>query len=112
LREISFVKRKKPMKIPKTTKRYCPYCKKRTDQKVKTASTGKASTQKRGAKQRALLRGLNRGIGNKGRYSRLKNQAKGKTKTTKKTNLVYTCNECGKGKSQKKGKRSGKIIFE
>jgi len=54
------------MKMPKTVKRYCPYCKKRTEQKVKEQSSGKASTLKKGAKQRARLRGLNRGIGNKG----------------------------------------------
>ena len=98
--------------MPKTVKRYCPYCKKRTEQKVKEQSSGKASTLKKGAKQRARLRGLNRGIGNKGRYSRLKNQAKGRRKTTKKTAIVYTCKVCGKGKDQKKGKRTGKLLIE
>jgi large subunit ribosomal protein L44e len=100
------------MKRPKKTKRYCPYCKKRTEQKVKEQSNGKASTLKRGSKQRAKLRGLNRGIGNKGRYSRMKNQAKGQRKTTKKTAIVYTCTECGKAKDQKKGKRTGKLVLE
>jgi large subunit ribosomal protein L44e len=100
------------MKIPKTTKRYCPFCKKKTEQKVKTQSTGKASTLKRGAKQRARLRGLFRGIGNKGRFSRMKNQAKGKRKTTKKTAIVYTCSECKKSKDQKSGKRTSKLIIE
>jgi ribosomal protein L44E len=100
------------MKIPKTTKRYCPYCKQKTEQKVKQQSTGKPSTLKRGAKQRAKLRGLNRGIGNQGRFSRMKNQAKGQRKTTKKTALVYTCTVCGKGKDQKKGKRTSKAVIE
>ena len=100
------------MKLPKVQKRYCPICKVRTEQKVKEQSTGTASTLKRGAKQRARLRGLNRGIGNQGRFSRMKNQAKGKRKTTKKTALVYTCTVCGKGKDQKKGKRTGKLILE
>jgi large subunit ribosomal protein L44e len=100
------------MKIPKKTKRYCPACKKRTEQKVKTQSTGKASTLKRGAKQRARLRGRNRGIGNQGRFSRMKNQAKGRRKTTKKTNIVYVCSECGKAKDQKKGKRTSKLVIE
>ena len=100
------------MKKPKKVQRYCPSCKKKTEQKVKTQSTGKASTLKRGAKQRAELRGLNRGIGNKGRYSRMKNQAKGQRKTTKKTALVYTCTVCNKSKDQKKGKRTGKLILE
>jgi ribosomal protein L44E len=100
------------MKRPKATKRYCPYCKKRTEQKVKEPSKGKASTLKRGGKARIRLRGLWRGIGNKGRYSRLKNQQKGKRKTTKKTNIMYTCNVCKKSKYQKKGKRTGKLQIE
>jgi large subunit ribosomal protein L44e len=100
------------MKKPKKTNRYCPYCKKRTEQKIKEQSKGKPSTLKRGAKQRVQLRGLNRGIGNKGRFSRLKNQAKGKRKTTKKTAIIYVCSECRKSKDQKKGKRTSKLIIE
>ena len=84
----------------------------KTEQKIKEQSSGRPSTLKRGSKQRARLRGLNRGIGNKGRFSRLKNQAKGRRKTTKKTALVYTCTVCGKSKDQKKGKRTSKLILE
>ena len=100
------------MKMPKKLNRYCPNCKKKTEQKVKQQSTGKASTLKRGSKQRAKLRGLNRGIGNLGRFSRMKNQAKGQRKTTKKTAIVYTCTVCKKGKDQKKGKRTSKLVLE
>ncbi|MFH0711567.1 MAG: 50S ribosomal protein L44e [archaeon] len=100
------------MKIPKTTNRYCPYCKKKTPQKIKEPSKGKASSMKRGSKIRMKLRGLWRGIGNQGKYSRMKNQAKQKRKTTKKTNLMYTCSVCGKSKYQKKGKRTSKVIIE
>lgn len=100
------------MKIPKKVTRYCPYCKKRTEQKVKEPSKGKASAMKRGGKARIRLRGLWRGIGNKGRYSRMKNQQKSKRKTTKKTNLLYTCTVCGKSKNQKKGKRASKVMIE
>jgi len=100
------------MKIPKTTNRYCPYCKKKTPQKVKEPSKGKASSMKRGNKIRMKLRGLWRGIGNQGKYSRMKNQAKQKRKTTKKTNFMYTCTVCNKSKYQKKGKRASKIIIE
>jgi large subunit ribosomal protein L44e len=100
------------MKKPKTTKRYCPYCRKRTEQKLKEPSKGKPRPLKRGGKVRIQLRGLWRGLGNQGRYSRLKNQQKGKTKTTKKTNIVYTCTECKKSKYQKKGKRTGRIQIE
>ena len=102
------------MKIPKKTNRYCPYCKKKTEQKVKLIGTGgKRGTLTRGSKARAKARGLNRGIGNKGRYSKpAVSKFKRKSKTTKKTNIMYTCKECGKSKYQKKGKRAGKQIQE
>jgi large subunit ribosomal protein L44e len=102
------------MKIPKTTKRYCPYCKKKTEQKIKLVSTGaKRGALKRGSKQRARLRGRNRGIGNLGRWSKpAVSKFKRKAKTTKKTNIMYTCATCGKSKYQKKGKRAGRIMQE
>ncbi len=102
------------MKIPKTTKRYCPYCKKKTEQKIKSVSTGgKRGTLTRGSKSRARLRGQSRGIGNKGKYSKpAVSKFKRKTKTTKKTNLMYTCTVCGKSKYQKKGQRISKLIQE
>jgi ribosomal protein L44E len=102
------------MKIPKTTKRFCPYCKKRTEQKIKLVGTGnKRGTLTRGSKSRAKLRGLNRGIGNKGRYSKpAVTKFKRKSKTTKKTNIMYTCKVCNKSKYQKKGIRLSKQVQE
>lgn len=103
------------MKIPKTVKRYCPYCNKTTEQKIKLLSgAGKRSALKRGSIARAKLRGLGRGIGNKGKWGSKPavGQWKMKTKTTKKTNILYTCTICKKSKPQKKGKRSGKILVE
>jgi ribosomal protein L44E len=102
------------MKIPKTTKRYCPYCKKKTEQKIKLVSTGaKRGALKRGSKERAKLRGRNRGIGNLGRWNKPPvSKFKRKSKTTKKTNIMYTCSVCGKSKYQRKGKRTGKLIQE
>jgi ribosomal protein L44E len=102
------------MKIPKTTNRFCPYCKKKTEQKIKIVSTGaKRGTLKRGSLARAKLRGSNRGIGNKGKYSKpAVSKFKRKTKTNKKTNFMYTCNECNKSKYQKKGQRAGKVLQE
>ncbi len=100
------------MKRPKKTNRYCPHCKKKTEQKVKEPSKGKASSMKRGSKIRMRLRGLWRGIGNQGKYSRMKNQQKGRRKTTKKTNLMFTCTVCGKSKYQKQGKRTSKLVLE
>lgn len=102
------------MKVPKTTKRYCPYCNKKTEQKIKLVSTGaKRGSLKRGSKQRVRLRGGNRGIGNKGKWSKPPaSKFKRKTKTTKKTNIMYTCIICGKSKYQRKGKRTSKILQE
>ncbi len=99
------------MKIPKTTNRFCPYCKKKTNQKIKLVSTGgKRGTLKRGGIARAKLRGLGIGIGNKGKWGSKPavTKFKRKAKTTKKTNIMYTCKECGKSKYQKKGIRAGK----
>ncbi|MDO8623273.1 MAG: 50S ribosomal protein L44e [archaeon] len=102
------------MKIPKQKNRYCPYCKKKTLHKVKLISTGaKRGALKRGSKQRARLRGKNRGTGNLGKWSKPAiSKNKMKAKTTKKTNIMYTCQTCKKSHYQKKGKRSGKIIQE
>ncbi len=104
------------MKIPKTTKRYCPHCKKKTEQKIKLVSTGaKRGSLKRGSKQRAALRGRARGIGNLGRWSKpAVSKFKRKTKTTKKPNIMYTCQECKKSKyrSSTKNKRTNKLIQE
>ena len=102
------------MKIPKTTKRYCPYCRRQTEQKIKIVSTGaKRGALKRGSKQRAALRGLVRGIGNHGRWSKpAVSKFKRKSKTTKKTNIMYACQVCKKSKYQKRGKRAGRAIQE
>ena len=103
------------MKIPKTTKRYCPYCKKRTEQKIKVVGTGfQRGTLTRGSISRARLRGLGRGIGNKGKWGSKPavSKFKRKSKTTKKTNIMYTCQECKKSKYHKKGKRAGRVMQE
>jgi len=91
------------MKLPKTRRTYCPYCKKKTQQKIKVISTGgKRGTLKRGGIARAKKRGLGTGIGNKGKWGSKPavTKFKRKTKTTKKTNLMYTCQVCKKSKYQ------------
>ncbi len=106
----------KIMKIPKTTKRFCPYCNKRTEHKIKIIGTGfkRGSMTRGGGRIRAKLRGLARGIGNLGKWGSKPPQAKHKrkTKTTKKTNIMYTCTVCGKSHYKKKGKRTSKILQE
>ena len=102
------------MRLPKKTKRYCPFCKKHTEQKISQVSSGhKRGTLRRGSKDRARKRGKNRGYGNLGKYSKpAVTKFKRKTKSTKKTNTMYTCSVCKKSTMQKKGKRTGKILIE
>ena len=105
------------MKIPKTTNRFCPYCKKKTDQKIKLVSTGaKRGTLTRGSIARAKARGLGRGIGNKGKWGSKPavSKFKRKSKTTKKTNIMYTCDVCGKSKyrDSSRNKRASKVLQE
>ena len=103
------------MKIPKKTNRYCKYCKKKTEQKIKLVSTGaKRGTLTRGSISRAKKRGRGRGFGNKGKWGSKPavSKFKRKSKTTKKTNIMYTCAVCGKSKYQRKGQRAGKQIQE
>ena len=103
------------MKIPKKTNRYCPYCDKKTEHKIKPVSTGgKRGSLKRGGIPRAKLRGLGTGIGNKGKWGSKPavTKFKRKSKTTKKTNIMYTCQVCKKSHYQQKGKRTSKLIQE
>ena len=100
------------MKYPKKTKRYCPYCRKHTEHKISDVSSGhKRSALKRGSIERAKKRGLGRGFGNLGRWGSKPpiTKWKRKTKSTKKTNIMYTCQVCKKAHIQKKGTRTGKF---
>ncbi|MEK6859300.1 MAG: 50S ribosomal protein L44e [Nanoarchaeota archaeon] len=102
------------MKLPKLTKRFCPKCNKRTEQKIEVVSTGfKRGPLAWGALSRAKLRGKNRGMGNKGKYSRKAIKSwKRKTKTTMRRVVLYTCKECKKSKISKHSRRVSKIVQE
>jgi large subunit ribosomal protein L44e len=105
------------MKLPKTVNRYCPHCNKKTEQKVKIVGTGgKRGTLRRGGIARARLRGLGRGYGNKGKWGSKPavSKFKRKSKTTKKSNIMYTCTVCKKSKYRqgRRNKRTGKIVQE
>tara|TARA_Y100000310_G_C20488626_1_gene718039 strand:+ start:186 stop:491 length:306 start_codon:yes stop_codon:yes gene_type:complete len=101
------------MKIKKATKRYCPKCKKHTEHKVSQVKTGtKRGTLKRGSIQRAQKRSVP-GTGNKNRWGSKPNKPKRTgAKTSKKTNIKYTCNVCKKSTIQKKGKRAKRVETE
>lgn len=103
------------MKVPKVTKRFCPKCGKRTEQKIDLVSTGhKRGTLKRGSIQRAKLRGAYPGLGNKpkgGSKPAIK-KWKRKTKTSTRKVLIYTCKECKKSKHAKNSRRVNKLLID
>lgn len=105
------------MNIPKIVKRLCPHCKKHTEHNVKNQSfrgLNKEHTQSRGSQTRVKKRGLRRGAGNLGRFSKgaLSSWKRYGKKTSKKTDLRYTCKECKKTHAQKKGVRSKRVEFK
>ena len=104
------------MKIPKIKKRLCVTCKKHTEQKVSNQGfkgLNKTHTMSRGSKSRMMKRGERRGLGNYGKTSRppvAKRKMTG-AKTTKKTDLRYTCSTCKKVSTQRTGIRTKKVEF-
>jgi|SRR3989338_6828986 len=102
------------MKLKKTIKRYCPKCKTHTEQKISLGKTGtKRGALKWGSIERHKKRGRGAGFGNKGRWGSKPTKTKmGGAKTSKKTNIKYTCLICKKSNIQKKGIRTKKIEME
>lgn len=101
------------MKIPKKRNTYCPYCRKHTEHKVAQTKKKNPSPLTHGSKYRARKRGLSRGFGNLGRYSKpaITKFKRTGAKQTKKTDLRYTCTVCKKQHVQKEGKRAKKVEF-
>ncbi len=102
------------MKMPKTTKRFCPYCKKKTEQKIDLVKTGiKRGTLKRGSLERAKKRNAIPGKGNKGRYGSKPaiKSWKRKTKATTRKVVIYKCQECKKSKHAKNSRRVSKLLI-
>jgi len=105
------------MKLPKIVKRYCKKCKKHTEHSVKNQTfrgLNKKHTQSRGSQCRVRKRGLRRGFGNLGKFSRgaLGGWKMSGKKQSKKTDLRYQCKECKKISVQRKGFRTKKIEFK
>jgi large subunit ribosomal protein L44e len=101
------------MKIKKAIKRYCPKCKKHTEQKVTQAKKKAPSSLSYGSKFRARRRGRARGHGNLGRYSKpaISQFKMTGRKQTKKTDLRYECSVCKKTSVQNHGIRAKKVEF-
>lgn len=102
------------MKLPKTIKRFCPYCRKHTEHKVAQAKKRTRSTAhplSRGSRIRVEKRGRGRGYGNTGKFSKPPKPKMTGKKQSKKTDLRYACNVCKKSHVQKKGFRAKKVEF-
>jgi ribosomal protein L44E len=63
----------------------------------------------RGSESRVKRRGLRRGAGNLGRYSKPPKPKMTGKKLSKKTDLRYTCKVCSKTVTQRQGFRSKKV---
>lgn len=100
------------MKRAKKVRRYCPFCKRHTEQDVSIAKRRDRGTLKRGSLQRGKKRGRGRGAGNLGRWGSKPAISKYKmtgAKTSKKPDLRFKCKVCNKTTVQAKGTRSKKF---
>ncbi|MEK6964016.1 MAG: 50S ribosomal protein L44e [Nanoarchaeota archaeon] len=100
------------MKKPKLMKRHCPYCNKHTDHKVfmnKNRGRNATHPMSYGSTTRVRGRGLRRGYGGHGRYSKPTKPKMSGKKLSKKTDLRYTCSTCQKTHAQRWGIRAKKI---
>ena len=90
------------MNIPKTQRRFCPYCRTHTIHEVKRV---KLSKVKRGSAQgqRRFKRKM------KGFGSFPKSNPKGRAKPTRRLDLTYKCEKCKKQHNIGKGTRVKKI---
>ncbi len=102
------------MKIPKTRRTYCKFCKKHTEHKVaeaKRKTVGSVHTMSRGGKIRAKLRDR-MGMGSQGKYSKPPGGGKMKgKKQTKKIDLRFECKVCKKSHTQARGIRARKVEY-
>ena len=99
------------MKYPKLKKMYCICCRKHQEHKVFQVKKGQPSPLSYGSKKRARDRGLARGFGNLGRYSKpavTKFKMTGR-KASKKTDFKFQCSACKKFRLQRKGFRAKRI---
>ena len=101
------------MKKPKAVKRYCPYCKKHTEHRVKMSKKKAASSLTKGSKVRMKKRSKSTGKGNKGKLSKgaLSKWKRYGKKPTKKTDFRYECKVCKKTHMQKRGIRAKRVEF-
>ena len=103
------------MKFPKKISRYCRNCKKHTSHVISVVKGKDRGSLKKGSIQRAHKRGRGIGYGNLGKWGSKPAISKFKmtgAKTSKKTNLKFTCETCKKSSLQRYGIRTKKVVFE
>jgi len=100
------------MKVPKTMRRLCPFCRKHTSQKItqaKKRTPGSTHPLSMGSQKRRLF---GKGMGNLGTRGSKPALSKFKmtgAKQTKKTDFRYECSVCKKTHTQRQGKRAKKV---
>ena len=103
------------MKLPKTVKRFCPYCRKHTKHKITQAKKKTPSSAHPLGKFAKKRTRFGKGHGNLGKYGSKPAVSKwkmGNKKQSKKTDLRYECSVCKKQHIQKQGKRAKKVEFK
>lgn len=105
------------MKLPKQKKRFCKHCKKSMVHKVGLVKAkGRSATHplSHGSTKRVRGRGMRRGYGNKGKYSKpaISKFKRVGSKISKKVVLKYTCSQCGKSSQASNVFRAKRTVFE
>lgn len=95
------------MKFPKTVRKYCPYCKKYTEHRVRRVKVGARNRRPLAWTERQKKRAI-KGHGGSGRFSKPPAQKK----PTQKVDLRYQCMECKREHIIGKGFRVKKFELE
>lgn len=96
------------MKIPKTQRKYCPKCDKHTEHKVKKESVGPRLNPSEQSKGQRRSSRREKGYGNSGKSSK----QIGGEKPTRRVDLRYECQECGREQIIGKGFRVKRLEIE
>ncbi len=94
------------MKLPTQVKRYCPYCKMHTLQKVIQVKGGQRGTLTAGSRRKGW--NLEHGYGSTP-YPMFEHAKRLGVKQAKRYDLRYKCTKCNKMTTQRRGKKAKKI---
>jgi large subunit ribosomal protein L44e len=94
------------MKFPGQVKRYCPYCKMHTVQKVIQVKGGQRGTLTAGSRRKGWQ--LNHGYGSTP-YPMFEHAKRLGVKQTKRYDIRYKCTKCNKMTNRARGKKAKKV---